>query len=83
MGLPFVYAGAYLCLNYHTIHNLLPRVDFSHHPAMQKILLKTCQEFDIEYKVTMSALEMYKQMIHTFSTTKSLLQEIMVYGGSI
>ena len=61
----------------------LNKVDFSHHPAVQKILLEICLDFVIEYKVTMSALEIYKQMIHMFLMPKSLLQEIMVYSGSI
>ena len=41
--LPFYRAGIYLWLNFHTIHHLFPRLDFSHHPAAQRILLDTCQ----------------------------------------
>ena len=83
VGLPFLAAGGYLWLNYHTVHHLFPRVDFSHHPALQSILIETCKEFGIKYSVTSSAVEIYAQMIWTFSTPQSLMQEIMVYGGSI
>ena len=83
VGLPFLSAGRYLWLNYHTVHHLFPRVDFSHHPALQGILMETCTEFGIEYSVTLSAAEIYGQMLRTFATPTSLLQEIMVYGGDI
>lgn len=83
VGLSFPAAGAYLWLNYHTVHHLFPRVDFSHHPALQRILIATCKEFGIEYSVTLSAAEIYRQMLRTFSTPQSLMQEIMVYGGGI
>ncbi|MDP4848957.1 MAG: fatty acid desaturase, partial [Verrucomicrobiales bacterium] len=36
--LPFEHAWIYLWLNYHTVHHLFPRLDFSHHHAAQSIL---------------------------------------------
>ena len=46
----FIYSMVYLWLNFHTVHHLFPRVDFSHHPAIQQILVKTCKDFKIKYK---------------------------------
>eukprot|EP00571_Detonula_confervacea_P014838 CAMPEP_0172303152 /NCGR_PEP_ID=MMETSP1058-20130122/4733_1 /TAXON_ID=83371 /ORGANISM="Detonula confervacea, Strain CCMP 353" /LENGTH=514 /DNA_ID=CAMNT_0013013869 /DNA_START=209 /DNA_END=1753 /DNA_ORIENTATION=- len=80
VGLPFWAAGVYLWLNYHTVHHLFPLVDFSHHHAIQRILIDTCEEFGIEYEVG-EPLDIYIQMVHTFSSPSSLMQEIMVYGG--
>ena len=82
VGMPFWAAGLYLWLNYHTVHHLFPLVDFSHHHAIQQILIDTCEEFDIDYVVG-SPVEIYAQMIRTFATPLSLMQEIMVYGGGI
>ena len=42
--LSFRQAWIYLWLNYHTVHHLFPRLDFSHHPAAQLILMETCKE---------------------------------------
>merc|ERR1712118_561240 len=47
--LSFERAWIYLWLNYHTVHHLFPRLDFSHHPAAQAILMKTCAEMGITY----------------------------------
>mmetsp|Transcript_27553 Transcript_27553/g.57522 ORF Transcript_27553/g.57522 Transcript_27553/m.57522 type:complete len:107 (+) Transcript_27553:21-341(+) len=82
VDMPFWAAGVYLWLNYHTVHHLFPMVDFSHHRAIQRILIKTCEEFGIEYAVG-SPVIIYKEMIKTFATPMSLMQEIMVYGGGI
>ena len=41
----FLGAGVYLWLNLHTVHHLFPKVDFSHHPAIQGIVIETCKEF--------------------------------------
>ena len=38
--LPFRRAWVYLWLNYHTVHHLFPRLDFSHHPAAQAIIIE-------------------------------------------
>mmetsp|Transcript_11886 Transcript_11886/g.17047 ORF Transcript_11886/g.17047 Transcript_11886/m.17047 type:complete len:287 (+) Transcript_11886:1-861(+) len=78
----FMGASAYLWLNFHTIHHLFPRVDFSHHPAIQQILMRTCQEHGVSY-VAQKPAEIYRQMIHTFTTPLSLLREICVYAGGI
>ena len=78
----FYTAGVYLWLNYHTVHHLFPLTDFSHHPAIQRILMETCKEFNIDYRVG-SAPEIYREMIGTFSSPRSLMQEILVYGGGI
>jgi hypothetical protein len=61
---------------------VFPRVDFSHHPAIQGILIQTCAEFDIKYSVG-TALSVYKEMIISFATPQSLMQEIMVYAGGV
>jgi linoleoyl-CoA desaturase len=81
--LSFLQASRYLWLNYHTVHHLFPRTDFSHHPAIQKILLETCQEFDIKYETADSPWTIYRQMVHAFQTPLSLLQEVSVYGGGL
>ena len=38
--LSFRRAWIYLWLNYHTVHHLFPRLDFSHHPAAQAIIIE-------------------------------------------
>lgn len=82
VGMPFWAAGMYLWLNYHTVHHLFPLIDFSHHPAIQRILIETCKEFNIDYVVA-SPVDIYLQMVHSFSSPSSLMQEILVYGGGI
>ena len=82
VGLPFHRAFIYLWLNYHTVHHLFPLVDMSHHPAIQRILIRTCEEFGTEYSVK-SPWEIYRQMVRTFGTPMSLMEEITVYGGGI
>ena len=34
INMSFYSSFVYLCLNYHTVHHLFPRVDFSHYPAI-------------------------------------------------
>ena len=80
--LSFLQAGRYLWLNYHTVHHLFPLTDFSHHPAIQAILIETCKEFKIKY-VTSNPAAIYWEMIHAFASPLSLLQEVSVYGGSL
>lgn len=82
VGMPFWSAGLFLWLNYHTVHHLFPLTDFSHHPAIQRILIETCKEFELDY-IVKSPLEIYIQMVRTFASPTSLMQEIMVYGGNI
>lgn len=82
VNLSFTQAWIYLWLNYHTVHHLFPRVDFSHHPAIQQILIDTCREFDVNY-VTSGPMTIYAQMIRSFRTPSSLMKEIIVYAGSI
>jgi hypothetical protein len=62
--------------------SVFPRVDFSHHSAIQKILIQTCAEFDISYKVG-NPVTIYKEMIHSFATPQSIFQEISVYSGGL
>lgn len=78
----FLQASAYLWLNFHTVHHLFPRVDFSHHPAIQQILIRTCKEHGVKY-VSGNPAQIYKQMIQTFTTPLSLFREISVYAGGI
>jgi len=82
VGTPFWAAGVYLWLNYHTVHHLFPRVDMSHHVEIQKIMLRTCEEFKIEY-IVKTPVEIYVQMVRMFASPTSLMQEILVYGGGI
>ncbi|KAL7527085.1 hypothetical protein ACHAWF_002033 [Thalassiosira exigua] len=80
VGMPFHAAWVYLWLNYHTVHHLFPLVDMSHHPAIQKILIETCREFDVKY-VAGNPVEIYKQMVRSFASPAALMQEISVYNG--
>lgn len=82
LHLSFWSAWRYLWLNYHTVHHLFPRVDFSHHPEIQKILWKTCDEFDVKYQCS-NFSDVYREMIHSFSTPRSLMQEVIVYSGGL
>jgi fatty acid desaturase len=82
VNLSFLQAFVYLWLNYHTVHHMFPRVDFSHHPAIQHILIETCKEFNVKY-VTSDPITIYKQMIRSFSTPSSLMKEIIVNAGGI
>lgn len=82
VGIPFWAAGIFLWLNYHTVHHLFPLTDFSHHPAMQKILMEACEEFGIEYVVG-SPVDIYVQMVRTFASPACLMQEVMVYAGGV
>lgn len=82
VSMTFLQAIVYLWLNYHTVHHLFPRIDFSHHPAIQQILIKTCKEHDIKY-ATGSFGSIYREMITSFSSPRSLYATINVYGGGI
>jgi len=75
-------AWRYLWLNYHTVHHMFPRVDFSHHQGIQSILIKTCAEFDIKYQAS-TFTEIYKEMVFSFSNARSLMQEVIVYSGGL
>mmetsp|Transcript_84195 Transcript_84195/g.191973 ORF Transcript_84195/g.191973 Transcript_84195/m.191973 type:complete len:451 (-) Transcript_84195:41-1393(-) len=78
----FYVSMKYLCLNYHTVHHMFPRVDFSHHQAVQGILMETCSEFGVEYR-TGTPWEIYKEMVGSFASPRALLQEIVIYAGGI
>lgn len=83
VGLTFLQAFRYLWLNFHTVHHLFPKTDFSHHPAIQKIMLETCVEFGVDdYKVG-KPFDIWCQMTKNFGSPVSLLQEVVVYAGSI
>jgi fatty acid desaturase len=81
--LPFEHAWIYLWLNYHTVHHLFPRLDFSHHHAAQSILMQTCAEMGVEYVAADSPWKIYKEMVHSFATPRSLQKAVMVYGGGL
>merc|ERR1712046_65166 len=70
--LTFVSAWKYLWLNYHTVHHLFPKLDFSHHPAAQAIVMKTCADFNIRYVAPPSPFTLWKEMVYSFSTPQSL-----------
>mmetsp|Transcript_21351 Transcript_21351/g.51425 ORF Transcript_21351/g.51425 Transcript_21351/m.51425 type:complete len:481 (-) Transcript_21351:114-1556(-) len=78
----FVQAIIWLWLNYHTVHHLMPRTDFSHHPAIQKILIKTCKEFNVQY-ITKDPVTIYCEMVRSFASPQSLFKEINIYGGGV
>ena len=80
--LPFRSAWIYLWLNYHTVHHLFPRLDFSHHPAAQAILVRTCREMGVAYCATASPWTIYCEMIVSFSRPRSFAKEFFVYGAN-
>lgn len=82
VGLSFWQAGIFLWLNFHTVHHVFPHTDFSHHPAIQGILMKTCDEYDIKYLAGEPG-KIYREMITSFSTPRSLMQEVIVYAGGL
>merc|ERR1719324_1771995 len=74
--LSFYSAWRYLWLNYHTVHHLFPRIDFSHHQQIQAILIRTCDEFNVKYHAsTFSGI--YREMIHSFANPLSLMEEVI------
>jgi fatty acid desaturase len=83
IGLSFRRAWVYLWLNYHTVHHLFPRLDFSHHPAAQRILLEACAQHKIKYVAAESPLKIYKEMIRSFASPQALFKSVLVYGGDL
>ena len=82
-GLSFRKAWIYLWLNYHTVHHLFPKLDMSHHPAAQQIIIETAKEFGVTYVAPRTPWTIYCEMVHSFSTPRSLFESIMVYGGGL
>ena len=78
----FLYSIIYLWLNFHTVHHLFPRVDFSHHPAIQQILVKTCKDFKIKYKHG-DLFTLWLEMVRNFGHPVSPLEMVYVYGGGL
>jgi len=78
--LSFRRAWIYLWLNYHTVHHLFPKLDFSHHPAAQSIIMQTCAEHGIKYVAAGTPARIYKEMVRSFASPRSLAKAIMVYG---
>mmetsp|Transcript_59036 Transcript_59036/g.129618 ORF Transcript_59036/g.129618 Transcript_59036/m.129618 type:complete len:491 (-) Transcript_59036:349-1821(-) len=78
----FLVAARWLWLNYHTVHHLFPLIDFSHHPAVQAILMDTCEEFGVHYRAG-TAKNIYKEMVNSFASPLSLMQECVVYAGGL
>ena len=58
-------------------------LDFSHHHAAQAILMTTCAEFGIKYVAADSPLTIYREMVGSFASPRSLYKSIMVYGGDL
>ena len=81
--LPFHRAWVYLWLNYHTVHHLFPKLDFSHHHAAQQIIMTTCAEHGVRYVAADSPVTIYREMINSFSSPRSLAKSILVYGGGL
>ena len=82
LGCSFLQASVFLWLNFHTVHHLFPRVDFSHHPAIQTIMVRTCAEHGVQY-IAGSFFGIYRQMISSFTSPRSLFQQILVYSGGL
>jgi len=78
----FLSAGRWLWLNFHTVHHLFPLVDFSHHPAIQGLLVETCKEFGIKYECA-GIGTLYLQMLCSWRKPLSHMQKILVYAGGI
>merc|ERR1719163_1188028 len=71
LQLSFRRAWIYLWLNYHTVHHLFPRLDFSHHPAAQAIIIETCKEYNVKYVCDLSPVEIWKSMVRSFGSPMS------------
>jgi len=79
-NLSFRQSSCMLWLNFHTVHHLFPLIDISHQPSIQKILVETCNEFDIEYESKSSLWDLLPEMITSFSAPSFLNEEILIYG---
>merc|ERR1711920_1169617 len=77
VGSSFLGAGRFLWLNFHTVHHLFPPVDFSHHAAIQGILMRTCEEFGVNYRAG-EVVTLYREMVRSFTSPLSLMQEVVV-----
>ena len=80
VGRPFLASAPYLWLNFHTVHHMFPQVDFVHHPAIQKILVDCCEEFEVDYE-TGDFVTIYKEMICNFMHPMSLAVEVNCYNS--
>ena len=65
------------------VHHLFPKLDFSHHPAAQRIVMQTCREHGVKYVAADSPAQIYREMVQSFATPQSLCKAILVYGGDI
>ena len=45
--------------------------------------MQTCAEFGVKYVAADSPVTIYKEMIHSFRTPRSLYKSLMVYGGDL
>ena len=70
----------FLMLNYHTVHHLFPRVDFSHLPSIQNIVENSCREHNIQYEAG-TFFNLYKEMVETFAVPQSPNEKVFVYTG--
>ena len=43
--------------------------------------METCREFNVKYVAADSPVTIYREMIHSFRTPRSLYKSIMLYGG--
>lgn len=69
VNLSYIASGMYVWLNYHTVHHLVPAVDQSHHPRIQRILIECCEEHGVEYR-TYSFWRLYREMLGTFTRAR-------------
>lgn len=67
--LGYIASAQFVWLNYHTVHHLVPAVDQSHHPQIQRILVEVCDEYGIAYS-TCTYWQMLRGMVKTFSTRR-------------
>ena len=77
----FLRSLLHLFLNRHTVHHLFPRVDVSHHGALQRILEATAAERGVAYRAGLSWREVHREMVASFAAPRSFMKEILVHGG--
>ena len=69
-NLTFLQSWKYLWLNFHTVHHLFPHVDFCHHPNIQKLIIETTKEFNIDYHSVDYFFPSYIEMVKNMKINK-------------
>jgi len=71
------------CINVHVIHHILPHVCHAHYPKLTKILMKTADEFGLEYKENPSFWVAFKKHIKMLKHLSKPDAEVPEYGKSV